>query len=73
MRCCCRGRFQLVHIHRSAIALDPPAKPKMNFDQELNLRNFTKWEALLACRKQFGMGPWSGGLENRSPDVNARV
>jgi hypothetical protein len=62
-----------VHIHRSHIALDPPVKPKINWDQALNLRNFVRWEGLLASRRQFGQGPWAGGLENRSQDPNAKI
>ncbi len=70
---CCPRRYQLVHIHRSDIQLDPPAAPKMSWDQVLNVRNHLKWEALMASRRQFGMGPWAGGLENRCEDDNLRI
>jgi hypothetical protein len=54
--------MSILRMHRSSVSLRPPSQPKVDV---LRLRSLARMEGHLAVRKQFGLGAWSGGLENR--------
>lgn len=53
------------HPHRSSIALQPPARAPVSEGQLQVLRSLLRWEGHVAAKRQFGLGPWAGGLERR--------
>ncbi|KXZ54366.1 hypothetical protein GPECTOR_5g446 [Gonium pectorale] len=55
----------LVHAHRSRIALAAPAAAAVGETQAQVLRSLLRWEGHVAAKRQFGLGPWAGGLERR--------
>ncbi|KAG2437314.1 hypothetical protein HXX76_005971 [Chlamydomonas incerta] len=68
-------KLALVHSHRSAIELEPPARAPVNETQAQVLRSLARWEGHMAAKRQFGMGPWAAGLETRAAreDTNVMV
>lgn len=68
-------KLALVHSHRSAIELEPPARAPVNETQAQVLRSLARWEGHMAAKRQFGMGPWAAGLETRGAreDTNVMV
>lgn len=62
------GPWALAHVHRSAIVLRAPSRPRPDAQK---LRSLVRQEGHLAAARAFGgRGPWAGGLENRREDFD---